>query len=154
RRDIKPGQDWDTEIEKAIRDCKSLLFVMSEDSVEDQSDCKNEWTRALRYKRPVIPLLYHPGTLMPFRLGSRQYIDFTGNFDQALARLRNHLKWLDSPDGALQALEDRLADAKRDLRRAGPEQEARVQEDVSQLGVLIKDQQRIAADPDAAKQRT
>jgi tetratricopeptide (TPR) repeat protein len=155
KRDITPGQDWDTEIEKAIRDCRSLLFVMSEDSVEDQSVCKNEWTRALRYKKPVVPLLYHPGAVMPFRLGSRQYIDFTGNFDQALAQLRNHLKWLDSPAGELQALEDRLADARRDLRRAeSPEQEARVRDDIGQLEAQIAAKRRIVADPEAAKQRT
>jgi TIR domain len=50
RRDITPGKDWDAEIEKGIRDCTSLLFVLSPDSVEDRSVCKLEWTRALRYK--------------------------------------------------------------------------------------------------------
>ena len=34
RRDLLPGHDWDSEIEKAIRARASLLFVMSEDSVE------------------------------------------------------------------------------------------------------------------------
>ena len=41
-----------------------------------------------------------------------------GSFDQGLAKLRNHLNQLESPAGVLRALEDRLADAKRDLRRA------------------------------------
>ena len=155
RRDITPGQDWDAEIEKGIRDCTSLLFVLSEDSVEDRSVCKLEWTRALQYKKPIVPLLYHPGAGLPFRLGSRQYIDFTGSFDQALAKLRNHLNQLRSPAGELRALEDRLADAKRDLRRAdGPEQEARVRDDIAQLEEDIESQRRIVADPDAAKKRT
>src|SRR5260370_5867770 len=94
RRDIMPGQEWDTEVEKAIRDCASLLFVMSEDSVEDHSPCKLEWTRALRYKKPIVPLRYQRGTVLPFRLGSRQYIAFNGSFEQALVLLRNHPKCL------------------------------------------------------------
>ena len=61
RRDIAPGQDGDAEIEQAIRDCTSLLFVMSEDSVADGSACKLEWTRALSYKKPIVPLRYHRG---------------------------------------------------------------------------------------------
>ena len=155
KRDITPGRDWDAEIEKAIRECASLLFVLSEDSVEDQSVCKHEWTRALRYKKPIVPLLYHRGAVLPFRLGSRQYIDFTGRFDKALARLRNHLTWLESPAGVLQALEDRLVDAKRDFRRAeGSEQEERVRADIIQLEKDIEAQRRTVADPEAAKKRT
>jgi tetratricopeptide (TPR) repeat protein len=155
RRDITPGQDWDAEIEQAIRTCGSLLFVMSRDSVEDQSVCKHEWTRALRYKKPIVPLLYQRGTVPPFRLENRQHIDFTGSFDQALAKLRNHLGWLASPAGVLRALEDRLADAKRDLRRVdGPEQEARIRSDIDQLEKEIESQRRIVADPEGAKKRT
>jgi hypothetical protein len=135
RRDITPGQDWDEEIVEAIRTCRSLLFVLSEDSVGKKSVCKDEWTRALRYKKPIVPLLYQRGVVAPFRLDNRQHIDFTGNFDQALARLHNHLSWLDSPVGELRELEDRLADAHRDLPRAGtPEQEARVRDDIRPVG--------------------
>jgi tetratricopeptide (TPR) repeat protein len=155
RRDITPGQDWDTEIEKGIRDCTSLLFVLSEDSVEDRSVCKLEWTRALRYKKPIVPLHFKRGVVPPFRFESRHHIDFTESFDQALAKLRNHLSWLESPAGMLQALEDRLADAKRDLRRAdGPEQEARVRDDIAHLEAEIASQRQIVADPEAARKRT
>jgi tetratricopeptide (TPR) repeat protein len=155
RRDIRPGRDLYAEIEEAIRGCASLLFVMSRDSIEDQSDCKLEWTRALRYKKPVIPLLHHHDAVLPLRLGSRLYIDFTGNFDQALARLRNHLTWLESPAGVLQALEDRLADAKHELRRAGrAEQETRIKSDIVDLETVIESKRRSVADPEGAKKRT
>ena len=106
------------QLAEAIRDCESLLFVLTRDSVEDASTCKAEWTRALKYKKPITPLLLHRDAELPFRLGSRQYIDFSGDFETGLARLRRHLDWLRSPAGALQALRDRLADAQRDLRRA------------------------------------
>ena len=120
KRHLEPGGDWDVQLAEAIRDCERLLFVMTRDSVEDASTCKAEWTRALKYKKPITPLLRHRDAELPFRLGSRQYIDFTGDFETGLAKLRDHLGWLGSPAGALQALRDRLADAQRDLRRAPP----------------------------------
>jgi len=52
---------------------------MSLDSVADTSVCKNEWVRALSYKKPIIPLLLHQDTELPFQLASRQYIHFTGS---------------------------------------------------------------------------
>lgn len=91
RRDIRPGQDWDEAIAEAVKTCRSLLFVMTPDSVEDCSECKREWSYALRYKKPVIPLKLHPEAETPFRLGTRQHIDFTrapddaGGFGSSLA---------------------------------------------------------------------
>src|SRR4051812_46991467 len=87
RKDIRLGRDWDDEIVEAIRGCAGLLFVMTGDSVESSSVCKNEWSRALRYKKPVVPLLLHAGVEPPFRLQDRQYVDFTGDFAAAVARL-------------------------------------------------------------------
>ncbi len=155
KKDIKADRDWDVQIDEAIRDCASLLFVMSIDSVEDHSVCKREWTRALRFKKPIVLLAYDREAVPPFRLDGRQHIDFTKSFDQALAPLRNHLKWLKEPEGQLRALEDRLADAIRDLRRAeGSDQESRVRSDIADLEAQIEAQRRIAADPEAAKKRT
>jgi hypothetical protein len=57
---IRPGQVWTAEIVEAIRVCDSLLFVLSHDSVEDQSVCKDEWALALKYKKPIVPILLHP----------------------------------------------------------------------------------------------
>jgi len=54
KREIKPGRDWDEEISEAIKTCKSMIFVMTKDSVTPISICKNEWTTALRYKKPII----------------------------------------------------------------------------------------------------
>ncbi|HEX6289577.1 MAG TPA: tetratricopeptide repeat protein [Herpetosiphonaceae bacterium] len=134
KRDIPRGFDWDTEIAKAITTCAGVLFVMTQDSVENQSICKNEWGRALRYKKPVIPLLLHRNLEPPFRLEHRQYIDFTGSFEQGLATLHQHLRWLNSPEGVLHTLKDRLEDAQRDLRReTDPNQQARIRAEIDQL---------------------
>lgn len=154
RRDIKPGRDWDTELNKAIQACPSFIFVMTRDSVEDTSGCKGEWTRALRYKKPIVPVKLHADAELPLRLDPRQHVDFTRvlesdeEFDAALARLRMHLEWLASPAGALQALEDRLADARRDLHRApDATQESRIQDEIEQLKKDIAKQEEIVRDP-------
>jgi hypothetical protein len=90
---------------------------------------------------------------LPFRLGSREYINFTGSFDTALARLRRHLSWMDSPAGQLQALKYRLADAQRELPPAAPDQQERIKEDISELQRHIAQQQAIIDNPQAAEER-
>ena len=99
KRALRPGEDWDEQVVEAIKNCKGMIFVMSPDSVRPDSVCKNEWVRALKYKKPVIPLLLDRDAELPFRLGSREYINFVGSFDAATARLRKHLAWLDSTEG-------------------------------------------------------
>ena len=78
----------------------------------------------MRYKKPIIPLLFDPDAEMPFRLEPRQYLDFTGDYEPALARLRDHIRWRSSPEGLLQGLKERLSDAERDLPRANDAERA------------------------------
>ncbi len=153
KRKLQAGQDWDEQLVEAIRICDSLLFVITPDSVKANSVCKQEWTRALKYKKPIVPLLLHPEAEMPFRLDPRQYIDFTGPFEPALARLRQFIERLASPEGVLQALKDRLADAERDLPRADPAQQARIRAEIELLNRQIAEQQQVVADPEAAARR-
>src|SRR5579885_582600 len=160
KRDIEPGQDWDEEIAEALKTCSSILFVMTRDSVGKQSVCKREWTRALRYKKPIVPIKLHADAEMPFRLDPRQHIDFTralnseDEFDAALARLRKHVAWLASPEGVLQALKDRLEDALRDLQREkDAAQKLRVEDDIKQLKADIAKQEEVVRDPQAAARR-
>lgn len=154
KNEIDPGRDWDTQIVEGIRDCRALAFIMTRDSVEDHSVCKQEWTRALKYKKPIVPLRLQRDAEMPFRLEPRQFIDFSGDFDMALAKLQKYLGWLDSPEGELQALKDRLADANRDLRRASNEDRLRIQDEIDQLQKQIAEQQRIVDNPQQAAQQT
>jgi tetratricopeptide (TPR) repeat protein len=154
KREIKPGQDWDDQIVKAIRTCDSLIFIMTQDSVESESGCKNEWSRAMKYKKPITPILLHEHAEIPFQLENRQYIDFTGNFETGLAQLRNHIQWLDTSEGKLQAFKDRLRDARRDLRRTqDPVKQERIQADIEVLNQQIADQEQIVEDPEAANNR-
>ncbi len=67
-----PGMEWDVQIDDGLKSCKLLLFVMTTDSTNEKSVCKQEWSRALSYKKLVIPILLHPSINTPFRLGDRQ----------------------------------------------------------------------------------
>ena len=54
-RDLRPGENWHEQIVEAIRECDTLLFVMTRDSVRADSVCTQEWIRARRYKSPSYP---------------------------------------------------------------------------------------------------
>ncbi|MBA3242963.1 MAG: toll/interleukin-1 receptor domain-containing protein, partial [Acidobacteria bacterium] len=68
KRKLQAGMHWDKQLVKAIQGCKTVLFVMTHDSVRSTSVCKLEWSRALKYKKTVIPLILHADAEVPFRL--------------------------------------------------------------------------------------
>jgi len=154
KRDLRPGMEWDIQIDDGLKGCKLLLFVMTTDSTNEKSVCKQEWSRALSYKKTVIPLLLHQNIQTPFRLGDRQRIDFTGEFEAGLAQLRRHLAWMDSPAGELQAFRDRLSDAERDLQRAKDADKPRIKAEIDELTEQIKRQEEIVRNPKAAEEKT
>ncbi|MBI5652119.1 MAG: TIR domain-containing protein [Chloroflexi bacterium] len=154
KHELKPGMDWDAQFRAAISACQAFLFAMTPDSVDDTCTCKNEYSDAFRFKKTIVPLKAHKDTQAPFRLNARQYIDFTGNFDAAIAKLREHLEWLKSPAGELQSLNDRLADANRDLRRADDTNRARIETDIAQLKQDIEKQTRVVENPQAEAEQT
>jgi tetratricopeptide (TPR) repeat protein len=152
--DAQPGADWDAQIAEAIQTCRGLLFVMSADSVQEHSVCKSEWVWALKYKKPVIPLRADRGGELPFRLSSREYVDFSQGFEIGLARLRTYLDSVGSPRWALRELRDQLTEAERELPRADPERRPRIEQDIADLRRRIADQQGLVADPEGAARRT
>ena len=154
KRDIDPARDWDDQIVDGIRSCKCMAFVMTKDSTAQGSMCKNEWTWGLKYKKVIIPIRLHKDAEQPFGLGNRQWIDFSDNFEQGLAKLRKFLREMDSPIGALQALQNRLADAERASRRAKGDEENRIKAEIEELKTEISRQEEIVKNPKAAEKRT
>ncbi|MCK9592379.1 MAG: toll/interleukin-1 receptor domain-containing protein [Methanoregula sp.] len=144
--------DWDTQINNAIRTCDSLIFMMTRDSVEDNSECKREWSRALRYKKPVIPILLHTDAEIPYRLEPRHYIDFSVRFEDGCTALKKDILWGQTPEGQLQTLKYRLVDAKRDLRRANDAVRARVEKEIEELTLEINNHEKTIQSPAAAVQ--
>jgi len=151
-RSIHAG-NWDEQVSEAIKTCKCLLFIASPDSVTPNSICADEVDWALKYKKTIIPLIADQNTEVPFRLSRRKFVDFTGDFEIALSQLRNLINWLDTPEGELHKLQDRLADANRDLRR-NPENTARIEKEIEELKAQIQIQERVAANPQAAADQT
>ncbi len=141
KRDLKPGDDWDDQIAEAIKTCKGLLFVMTRDSTADGSVCKQEWGMALNYKKPVVPIRLHTEVEMPFRLGARQWIDFTENVASGFGKLRKHIAWLEGPEGQLQEAKDRLADVRRNLNRARPDDRDRFLKQIAEIEADIKNRE-------------
>ena len=154
KRNIDPARDWDDQIVDGIRSCRCMAFVMTKDSTAQGSMCKNEWTWALKYKKVVIPIRLHKDAEQPFGLGNRQWIDFTGEFEHGLAKLRKFLREMDSPEGILQSYKDRLADAERALRRAKGDEENRITTEIEDLKAESKRQEEIVKNPKAAEEKT
>ena len=147
-------QQRDEQVREAIRTCLSLLFVVTQESVEPSSPCQLEWSKALQYKKPIIPVIFHPEATLPSRLGIRKGIDFTGDFDQSLSLLADHLTWLMTPEGVLQTLIDRFADADRDIEHTQDTQKReRIQEEIILLQKQIDHQQSLVSDPQETEHR-
>jgi hypothetical protein len=127
---------------------------MTLDSTADGSVCKEEWTWALKYKKPVITLRKDKIAEVPFRLNNRQHVNFVSDFEIGIAQLRTAITRLDSPVGILDELKHRLADANRDLRRATEEDQPRIQAEIAELKEKIAVQEKVVANPKAAEEQT
>lgn len=154
QRKLHGGFEWDEEIAEAVSRCTGLLLVMTRDGVSAGSGCKKEWAQALKYKKPIIPLLVHKDAELPPELGLRKHIDFSRKFDAGLAQLRIYLRWRGTDEGRLHTLKDRLGDAKRDLPRAAAADRSRVESDIAELERQVAEQQQVIDNPVAAQQRT
>ena len=106
--ELKAGFDWDEQISNAIKMCNTFIFVISKDSTLNESVCKSEYSLALKYKKPIVPLLIDPEIEIPFRIANRQYIDFSNNFDKALKYLCSTLDWFESKEGKIKELEIKM----------------------------------------------
>jgi len=101
--DIEPGKIWDFEIEKALQTSEAVIFIATEKSTSS-NNVLNEVYYALEENKEVIPVIFHD-CKMPFRLKRLQYIDFTTNYETALARLLKALR-LDPTDAVLAVKEN------------------------------------------------
>jgi tetratricopeptide (TPR) repeat protein len=146
-------EDWDDQLTEAIQTCRGLLFVMTKDSVRIGSGCKDEWAWALKYKKPVIPVRVDAETGLPFRLSSRQFVDFSTGFGDGLAKLRNDLRWMSTPEGQLRELQVRLSEAERELLHAAGQQ-PRIEKEMEDLRQRIEAQRRLVEHPQAALEQT
>jgi hypothetical protein len=83
--DIRSGERWDESVERALKTCSAFLVVLSPKSVASRN-VMDEVSFAIDNGKEVLPIL-HRRCDVPFRISRLQHIDFTQDYDQALARL-------------------------------------------------------------------
>ena len=154
QRKLQPGIDRYQQVVQALKDCQGVLYLMTNDSVDPNCPCTQEWIRALKYKKPILPLMLHSDAELPFQLEPRAPILFAASFDAGLARLREHVRWRATPEGLLHTMNERLKDARRDLADASQADKVRIEEEIAQLQQQIKALQAAINNPQAAQERT
>src|SRR5262249_22568778 len=86
KKDIRVGVDWSREAERGIKNCTSVLVVLSPKSVESDH-VRAELLYAREKQKHIIPVLYEKCTL-PLLLVGLQYVDLTGhNYYQGVLRI-------------------------------------------------------------------
>jgi len=92
--DIPAGARWDRSVEKALAGCPNLIVILSPTSVASPN-VMDEVSFAIDEGKRLIPIVREQCQI-PFRLRRFQYIDFTGDYDQALATTLKDLARRDS----------------------------------------------------------
>jgi hypothetical protein len=87
---LRPGSDWQVEIDEAIRAAAALIVVMTP-SARNSEYVAYEWAFALGVGVRVIPLVRKPTPLHP-RLGTLQYLDFTNRTNRPWSQLLHALR--------------------------------------------------------------
>jgi len=91
---LLPGQDWDLEIEKALRASDAILLCFSKLSVAKEGYIQREYKRAMRYKeeKPHGTIYDIPVRLddceIPFEFQDRQYVDYPDGYDRLVMALK------------------------------------------------------------------
>lgn len=90
---LLPGQDWNLEIEKAMRESEAILLCFSEESVAKESYIQREYKRAMRIQeeKPEGTIFVIPVRLddceLPFYLREIQWVDYPDGYDRLVAAL-------------------------------------------------------------------
>ena len=83
--DLKSGDNWPEEVEKALKSSEKFLIILSPISVSS-IEVKNELNYAIKKQKVIIPVLYIDCDI-PLRLARRQHSDFTKDYDEGFSDL-------------------------------------------------------------------
>jgi hypothetical protein len=90
---LLPGQNWELEIEKALRASDVILLCFSEKSVNKEGFVQREFKRAMKYQEEkpegvifTIPVRFDQSEI-PFSYRELQWVDFPSNYEQLVAAL-------------------------------------------------------------------
>lgn len=87
---LQVGKDWRVEIDDGIRNCCSLILIMSPSATKSVY-VTYEWAFAWGVGVNIIPIVITPTPLHP-RLETLQYLDFTNRSSRPWAKLLEALK--------------------------------------------------------------
>ncbi|HEY4899644.1 MAG TPA: TIR domain-containing protein [Terriglobales bacterium] len=87
--DIEPGQEWDSAVEEAVRQCQRMLLILSPASVSSKN-VRNEIAFALDENKIIIPVLCQDAAI-PLQLRRIQHIDFRTDYAHGLKILLKSL---------------------------------------------------------------
>ena len=87
--DIRPGKQWDREVEGALGACSEMLVILSAKGVES-SNVMDEVSYALEERKTVIPIIQGECRI-PFRLRRLQRVDFRTDYTHGLQILLDTL---------------------------------------------------------------
>lgn len=153
---LQHANNWSIELKKGINESDGLIYLMTRDSLKEKSICLNEVQHARKSKKPIILLKadYDIEKDMDLQDNLRQFIDLSNGFNEGLKKLIERLEFLNSPDGKLFQMEDRMAYLEKELERAIPGEimHERVSDDIARLAKEISEQKRIVENPEASKQ--
>ena len=91
RRNIRQGALWDVSIEQGILNASVVGAVVTKYAVRKTSVCRDEVCFALVNDKEVVPLLRQQKVPLILPLARRQFIDFTGKYEDGLSALLRYL---------------------------------------------------------------
>ena len=94
--EIRPSEHWDRAIERAVRDCRGLVVVLSPRSVASDN-VADEISYAIQHRKPVLPVLIEKCSL-PLRITRMHVIEATEGFDRAVDECVAELRRADSAE--------------------------------------------------------
>ena len=90
---LLPGQNWDLEIEKALRESDAILLCFSSVSVQKEGYIQREYKRAMRHQeeKPEGTIFVIPVRLddceIPYTIRDLQYVDYPEGYDRLVMAL-------------------------------------------------------------------
>ncbi len=108
--DIRPSAHWDRAIERAVRDCRGIVVILSPRSVASDN-VADEISFAIDSKKSVFPVMIERCTL-PLRITRMQVIDATTSYDRALQQCVTELM---RPSAPTNSIVDRTSEAQESL---------------------------------------
>ena len=90
-RSLVPGKPWEEQIFQGIANSNVILLVVSKSSMASDN-VEYEWRRVLTEKNKRIILLIFEAVDLPKELEKFEWVDFRGNYQNALKELDRQLQ--------------------------------------------------------------